>query len=97
MRIIWITVICAICVAIVPFKIHAASEAANWNSVFQDFVKLVKQIWVRITAAARIFDTWLQDHIHISFSKIIRFIANIIIWVLESIIHAIKWILTAIA
>ena len=75
---------------------HAATNADNWQPVADEFVTLVKQIWTRITAAARILDKWLEDRFHISFSKIIRFIANIIIWVLEWIIGIIKWLVEAI-
>ena len=89
----WSLAVSIVFIGIMPFIGHAAdqsTDSTDWNSVFQDFVKLVKQIWIRITSAARIADQWLEDHLHISFSKIIRFIANIIIWILESVIRIIK-------
>ncbi len=65
---------------------------AEWQGIWNEFVTLVKQIWVRITYAANIANNWIEVHLHINFGKIIRFIADIIIWILESLIKIVQWL-----
>ena len=49
-----------------------------------EFFSYVQNIWDNI-------NTWLEDHIGVSFREIIRSVVNFFVWSLELIIRLMKW------
>lgn len=84
----------ATCLAIfLALQVQAAEDNFDAQGLWEEIVKLVKQIWGRITYAFNKLDAWLNKTFGINFTKIIKFIAKIIIWFLELLIKLVKWLI----
>ena len=75
------------------FPVRAAENDFDAQGLWDEIVKLVKQIWARITYAFNKLDAWLDRVLGINFAKIVKFIGKVIIWFLELLIKLVKWLL----